>query len=146
VIIDSAGDYFSRPACRAVLASIGRLWPRIPRGGEPHPIWSMEHGFTCSLTTRSMANQAFVTWRQPVTATFQPVLIAYSVPRRVDLADAMGQIRLGRSVAILAWQVGFDRAEPTPADRAAWETFMAAVRAHRRIGNDGAVAAPPATN
>jgi hypothetical protein len=149
VIIDSAGDHFSRPACRAVMASIARLWPRVPRGGEPHPVWSMEHGFTCSLTTRAFAGQAFVAWRQPITPAFHPVIIAYSVPRRVDLADAMAQIRLGRSVAILAWQVGYDRAEPTAADRAAWDGFMAGVRAHRRvggIGQDGAVAAPPATN
>jgi hypothetical protein len=131
VVMDTAGDYFHRAACRAVLASVGRLWPAAKRGGEPHPVWSMDHPFTCSLTTRAMAASGFVAWRQPINAAFFPVIIAYSVPRRVDLADAMAQIRLGRSVAILAWQVGYNVPEPTAADKAAWERFIAQVRAFR---------------
>lgn len=140
VIFDSMGDRSSRPECRAVVASVRRIWPRVRIGGEPHPINLAGHPFSCSFSTRESVRtgNVFGVVRVPVNDRFVgPALVGYTSPGRVDLADALQQIRAGRCVAIQPWAVGY-AGEPSPADQAAWDAFVVEARAIRA----GAMAAP----
>lgn len=140
VIFDSMGDRWSRAECRAVVASVRRNWPRVRIGGEPHPINFAGHPFTASFSTRESVRtgNVFGVVRVPVNDRFAgPALVGYTSPGRVDLADALEQVRLGRCVAVQPWAVGY-AGEPSPADRAAWDAFIAEARSIRA----GAMAAP----
>lgn len=130
--IDSGGDRWSpsHPEFLAVTAASARLYPLVRLGAEGNPQNLYRNPWRCSYTTDASARLAdtWAPWRMQLSDSFNPVVVGFTVPRRLDFAAALAHIRLGRCIAVQDWQVGYDVESPSEGDRHAWEAFLAQAR------------------
>lgn len=133
VIVDAAGDITTNPSdqARAVmkfyLVTIHRLYPWLVLGSEPHA-QNDEHyfPFACSLTMSSFADtQIDVDWRLPWAPMRGPVIVADgNGGTPANLPKITEWLTKGYSVAVPAWQWGFDSNVPTAENTTRWNDVM----------------------
>lgn len=126
LIWDSAGDYFGRPECRAMVQAAARQWPSLRQGGEPNCINLAGNRWQCSLSTRdaAMGSTIWAPWRMQLSDSYQPVIVAFTNARRPDREEVIEHLRAGRCCAIQPWTVGYDVETPTDEDRVWWEALV----------------------